>query len=199
MAAAYTHTIRVGLPRGPRVEAALAAYGVEEPVALKGGVLTPTNEDEKTFGVRPKLRCALKRFRPVSVDGHPGGPLFAVKVKGWAPGRPHVLITGGVHGYETSGVQGAILFLKTEAVKYSAKFNILVAPCVSPWGYETIQRWNYQATDPNRSFNPDGEVVPGRSFNPEPATDESRNLIAYLKTLNVDKWLCHIDQHEVRP
>ena len=94
-------------------------------------------------------------------------PLFAVKMKGWVEGRPYVLITGGVHGYETSGVQGAILFLKTEAVKYAAKFNILVVPCVSPWGYETIQRWNYQATDPNRSFNPEGEVVPGRSFNPE--------------------------------
>jgi len=123
-------------------------------------------------------------------------PLYAVKMKGWVEGRPYVLITGGVHGYETSGVQGAILFLKTEAVKYAAKFNILVVPCVSPWGYETIQRWNYQATDPNRSFNPEGEVVPGRSFNPEAGTDESKNLIAYLKTLGVEKWLCHIDQHE---
>lgn len=27
-------------------------------------------------------------------------------------------------------------------------------------------------------------------------TDESKNLIAYLKTLGVEKWLCHIDQHE---
>ena len=125
-------------------------------------------------------------------------PLFAVKVKGWVAGRPHVLITGGVHGYETSGVQGAILFLQTEAHKYSSVFNIVVAPCVSPWGYETIQRWNIQATDPNRSFNPEGQVVPGRSFNPEPATDESRNLIAFLKTLGVEQWLCHIDQHEVR-
>jgi len=123
-------------------------------------------------------------------------PLFAVKLKGWAAGRPHVLITGGVHGYEKSGVQGAILFLQTEALKYSARFNIVVVPCVSPWGYETIQRWNFQATDPNRSFNPEGEVVPGRSFNPEPATVESLQLIAYLKSLGVDKWLCHIDQHE---
>jgi len=123
-------------------------------------------------------------------------PLFAVKMQGWHPGRPHVLITGGVHGYETSGVQGALLFLKTVAVKYAEKFNIVVVPCVSPWGYETIQRWNCEAVDPNRSFNPDGEVVPGRSFNPEPSTDESRNLIAYLKTLGVEQWLCHIDQHE---
>ena len=28
--------------------------------------------------------------------------------------KPSVLITGGVHGYEKSGVQGAILFLQTQ-------------------------------------------------------------------------------------
>ena len=123
-------------------------------------------------------------------------PLFAVKLRGWDAGRPHVLVTGGVHGYETSGVQGAILFLRTMAPKFAEQFNIIVAPCVSPWGYETIQRWNANAVDPNRSFNPEGEVVPGRSFNPEAATDESRNLIAYLKSLGVEQWLCHVDLHE---
>ena len=35
-------------------------------------------------------------------------PLFAVKTRSWVDGRPLVLVTGGVHGYETSGVQGAL-------------------------------------------------------------------------------------------
>ena len=39
-------------------------------------------------------------------------PLFAVKTKDWAADKPHLLVTGGVHGYETSGVQGALLFLQ---------------------------------------------------------------------------------------
>ena len=34
-----------------------------------------------------------------------------------------------------------------------------------------------QAVDPNRSFNPDGEVVEGRSFNPEAATEVGSALI----------------------
>lgn len=123
-------------------------------------------------------------------------PLFGVKTRDWKSDKPSVLVTGGVHGYEKSGVQGAILFLQSEAEKYSAAFNIFVAPCVSPWGYETIQRWNAQAVDPNRSFNPDGEVVPGRSFNPEAATEESSALIARLSSLGVDQWMCHIDCHE---
>eukprot|EP00951_Prasinocladus_malaysianus_P018987 scaffold153224_cov48-Prasinocladus_malaysianus.AAC.1 len=88
------------------------------------------------------------------------------------------------------------MFLETKALQYSEFFNILVIPSVSPWGYETVQRWNAQAVDPNRSFNPNGEIVPGRSFNPEAATEESAALIAYLKTLDVEQWTCHIDLHE---
>lgn len=123
-------------------------------------------------------------------------PLFSVKTKNWDSDKPTVLVTGGVHGYETSGVQGAILFLQTFAEQYSSTFNIIVAPCVSPWGYETIQRWNDKAVDPNRSFNPHGEIVEGRSFNPEAATDESSALLAHLATLNVAQWTAHFDLHE---
>ena len=59
-------------------------------------------------------------------------PLFAVKSKSWSPDKPCVLVTGGVHGYETSGVQGALRFLATRAVEYAETFNLCVAPCVSP-------------------------------------------------------------------
>jgi len=125
-------------------------------------------------------------------------PLYAVKSKGWSDKRPCVLVTGGVHGYETSGVQGAISFLATAAEAYASHFNLLVVPCVSPWGYETINRWTYEATDPNRSFNPDGEVVEGRSFNPEAATEESAALLALLAKLGLHERapICHIDLHE---
>mmetsp|Transcript_29214 Transcript_29214/g.87187 ORF Transcript_29214/g.87187 Transcript_29214/m.87187 type:complete len:351 (+) Transcript_29214:57-1109(+) len=125
-------------------------------------------------------------------------PLYSVRSRRWEASRPSVLITGGVHGYETSGVQGALLFLQSAAAAYSESFNLLVVPCVSPWGYETIQRWNAQAVDPNRSFNPRGEVVAGRSFNPEAATEESAALLSHLEALGGrdGRFLCHIDLHE---
>jgi hypothetical protein len=66
--------------------------------------------------------------------------------------RPWVLVTGGVHGYETSGVHGALQFLERCAADYERHVNLLVVPCVSPWGYERIHRWNANAIDPNRSF-----------------------------------------------
>ena len=142
-----------------------------------------------------KERFDVQEYGALSLDPE-RFPLFAVKTKNWKKDKPNVLITGGVHGYETSGVQGAIVFLDTVAESYGERFNILVCPCVSPWGYETIQRWNAQAVDPNRSFNPNGEIVPGRSFNPEAATEESSALIGLLDQLGVEEWTCHIDLHE---
>jgi len=42
-------------------------------------------------------------------------PLYVVKSRQWDIHNPTILITGGVHGYETTGVHAAIRFLETEA------------------------------------------------------------------------------------
>ena len=110
-------------------------------------------------------------------------PLFIVKTRPWDDSKATILVTGGVHGYETSGVQGAIRFLETRAKEYEKHFNIVVAPCLSPWGYETINRWNSDALDPNRSFYPDSPVP------------ESACLMQYLSALKA-KFIGHIDLHE---
>jgi hypothetical protein len=94
-----------------------------------------------------------------------------------------VLVTGGVHGYETSGVQGAIRFLQTQAVNYSDHFNLVVLPCISPWGYETINRWNPLALDPNRNFTNNSPVA------------EAAAVVSYLQHLS-QPVLAHIDLHE---
>lgn len=78
--------------------------------------------------------------------------LFAVRSRGWNPALPTVLVTGGVHGYETSGVHGALAFLERHGGAYAGRVNLLVAPCISPWAYERVQRWNAEAIDPNRNF-----------------------------------------------
>lgn len=79
-------------------------------------------------------------------------PLFALKSRTWRDSLPVALVTGGVHGYETSGVAGALAFAETHAASYADRLNLVVVPCVSPWAYEHIQRWNPQALDPNRNF-----------------------------------------------
>lgn len=110
-------------------------------------------------------------------------PLFAVKTPDWDLSKPSILVTGGVHGYETSGVQGAIRFLETKAQVYAARFNLVVAPCVSPWGYETINRWNPRAVDPNRSFHINSQ------------SEEAVALMAYLCAIKTD-FTAHFDLHE---
>ncbi|HHF3066398.1 M14 family metallocarboxypeptidase [Vibrio diabolicus] len=109
-------------------------------------------------------------------------PLFCIKTRNWDSTKPVVLVTGGVHGYETSGVHGALKFVETEVERYAEHFNIVVAPCVSPWGYEVINRWNPNAIDPNRSFYKDSPA------------EESANLMKLVATLG--DVLMHIDLHE---
>lgn len=90
-------------------------------------------------------------------------PLFLIKSKIFDPNKKTILITGGVHGYETSGVQGALAFMEKEAKNYP-DFNFLCTPCISPWGYETINRWNPLAIDPNRSFRPNSPAEECKYF-----------------------------------
>ncbi|MNM98400.1 Zinc carboxypeptidase [compost metagenome] len=134
-----------------------------------------------------KIDALRERF-DVSQYGeldYPSGryPLLAVRSRNWNDALPVMLVTGGVHGYETSGVQGALQFIDQHAADYAGKCNLLVVPCVSPWGYERIQRWNALALDPNRSFVPNS---------PAPESAALMALVAPLK----GQIVMHIDLHE---
>ncbi len=109
--------------------------------------------------------------------------LFAIRSRDWHDHLPCALVTGGVHGYETSGVHGALRFVDQRAEDYAGRANLLVAPCVSPWGYERVHRWNIQALDPNRSF---------RDGSPAAESAALMRLVAPIR----DRVLVHIDLHE---
>lgn len=110
-------------------------------------------------------------------------PLMAIRSRNWQAGRPYVLVTGGVHGYETSGVHGALQFVDQHAQPLSEAVNLLVVPCVSPWSYERVHRWNFDAIDPNRSF---------RESSPAQESVALMQLIASL----AERFSAHIDLHE---
>lgn len=125
---------------------------------------------------------AVTQYGTVTV-GPKDYPVFLVQTQAANPDLPTVLITGGVHGYETSGVHGALAFMKNEAQKYADRFNFVCAPCISPWAYETINRWNPKAIDPNRSFKPNSPALECELF---------------LKAMEPfqEKLLAHFDLHE---
>jgi hypothetical protein len=124
----------------------------------------------------------VKQYGALSID--PARyPLFVVQNAQPKPDAAWALITGGVHGYETSGVQGALAFLEDVAPAYTERVNLMVVPCVSPWAYEVINRWNPEAIDPNRSFVSDS------------GAEESAALMKWVYGLETD-FLLHIDLHE---
>jgi hypothetical protein len=108
---------------------------------------------------------------------------LALRSRGWRDEHPVVLVTGGVHGYETSGVHGALQFVERQAARYEGRVNLVVVPCVSPWAYERIHRWNADAIDPNRSFR-DGSPA-----------QESAALLRLVAPLR-GRVLVHVDLHE---
>lgn len=110
-------------------------------------------------------------------------PLFLALSKTFSPNKKTVLITGGVHGYETSGVHGALAFMEQEALNYDEAFNFICAPGISPWAYETINRWNPHAIDPNRNFIANSPA------------EECRLLLSAVSSFISDIYV-HFDLHE---
>lgn len=129
-----------------------------------------------------RSRFDVVRYGEVTY-GEESFPLMAVQSHDWQASLPVALVTGGVHGYETSGVRGALCFLAEHAQRYAGRVNLLVVPCVSPWAYERIQRWNFDAIDPNRAFKP-GSLV-----------QESAALMRLMASLT-GQMAMHIDLHE---
>lgn len=170
-------TYPIGTPGQP--------WGAEE----KSQWLSRQTRRQRSFeadvlGVIEGLRSRFEVVQYGRLDYGPDSyPLLAIKSRDWRDDLPTALVTGGVHGYETSGVHGALQFVDRHAADYEGRANLLVAPCVSPWAYERIHRWNADAIDPNRSFRDDSPA------------QESAALMQLVAPLR-DRVLVHVDLHE---
>jgi hypothetical protein len=160
------------------------AWGEAEVAAWLSRQTFKRSYEADVLRVIDSLRSRYDVVRYGHLDYHPDKyPLFAIKSRGWRDSLPCALVTGGVHGYETSGVHGALRFVDQNAATYEGQVNLMVAPCVSPWAYEVIHRWNMHAIDPNRSFREDS---------PARESEALMRLIApFRKSV-----LVHIDLHE---
>jgi hypothetical protein len=113
-------------------------------------------------------------------------PAFRISIGDTNNGNPNILITGGVHGYEPSGVEAAIRFAEKEAPALTDKFNFAVYPCISPWAYEYDQRWNALAQDPNRLFAHGDNII---------AIEECQHFMTSMEQ-NGTEFAAAIDLHE---
>ena len=159
-------------------------WGEKEVATWRSRQTVKRSYDADVMRVIEGLRSRYEVVQYGRLDYHPDKyPLFAIKSRHWRGTLPCALVTGGVHGYETSGVHGALQFVDQHAAIYEGKVNLLVAPCVSPWAYEMIHRWNMNAVDPNRSFRRDSP------------SQESAALMRLLAPFRHGV-LVHIDLHE---
>jgi len=140
---------------------------------------------EDVLAAVERLRASFDVQQYGELDYAPDGryPLFVLRSRDWNAALPGALVTGGVHGYETSGVHGALRFAGQHARDYAGRMNLVIVPCVSPWAYERIHRWNPLALDPNRNFRDDSPA------------GESAALCKLVSPLK-DAFLVHIDLHE---
>jgi hypothetical protein len=166
----------IGMPGQPWGEAEKAAWRASQRVQRSYA--------DEVVAIIDRLRADFDVAQYGELDYSPERlPLFAIGSRDWRDDLPVMLVTGGVHGYETSGVHGALQFVERHAADYAGRINLLVAPCVSPWGYARIQRWNADALDPNRCF---------RENSPAQESAALMRLVAPL----LGRVLMHIDLHE---
>ncbi|HEX7369471.1 MAG TPA: M14 family metallocarboxypeptidase [Rhodanobacteraceae bacterium] len=160
------------------------AWGVAERSEWRARQRKQRSYAEEVVGVVDRLRPRFDVESYGELDYAPDRyPLFALKSRSWDDALPVMLVTGGVHGYETSGVHGALRFATEFADDYKGRTNLVIVPCVSPWGYERIHRWNPGALDPNRNFVADSSA-------PEAAA-----LIRFVAPFR-DRVAMHMDLHE---
>lgn len=169
-------TYPIGTPGQPWGDAEIAAWRARV-------VKQRRYADDVLAAVEPlRTDFDVSEYGALDYDGE-HFPLVAVRSRGWRDELPTLVVTGGVHGYETSGVLGALQFLRAHGLETAGRANLLVVPCVSPWAWERLQRWNRDALDPNRNF---------RVGSP---AGESAALVALLAPLR-GRVLMHIDLHE---
>jgi murein peptide amidase A len=102
--------------------------------------------------------------------------------------RPHVFISGGVHGDEPAGTFAALQFATTEAQKWHDKFRFTIIPCVNPGGFEACQRETLDGHDINRHCVK------------EPLIAETRLLLGWLKEkAKPGRFAMTFDLHEMGP
>ena len=160
-------------------------WGEAEKTAWRARQVRQRSYAEEVLSRIDALRAKHDVQAYASIDWGSDGtfPVYAIRSKAWNDALPCALVTGGVHGYETSGVHGALDFVQGHLADYDGRINVLVVPCISPWAYERIQRWNPLALDPNRNFIASSPCA------------ESAAVMRLLEPM-AGRFIVHIDLHE---
>lgn len=104
---------------------------------------------------------ALEMF--AEADGY---PVFAARSRRPGTGAPPLYVSAGIHGDEPAGTEALAAWVERRAGELAGK-NLLLLPCLNPWGLENNSRLDSAGRDLNRLFA-------GRS--PEPIRSLKRRV-----------------------
>lgn len=85
-----------------------------------------------------------------------GHSLYRVDVTGTEPAPARVLVAAGTHGDEPAGTEAVLRLLEGDLSHLGGRADLVLLPCINPWGYVHDTRQNADGVDINRSFEDGG-------------------------------------------
>lgn len=93
-------------------------------------------------------------LRVVRYHEENGFPYFYLESKRIDSSLPSIYLSAGIHGDESAATEG-LLAWATRAESELHRCNILIFPCLNPWGLMNNRRTNADGVDLNRSYHDD--------------------------------------------
>jgi murein peptide amidase A len=81
-----------------------------------------------------------------------GYPLIVVESESFDPEKPSLYLSAGIHGDEPAPVEALIRWAEKNKAGLGS-WNLLIFPCLNPWGLERNIRFDAKGRDLNRCYN----------------------------------------------
>lgn len=99
---------------------------------------------------RRLAKSARLQIREYFEEG--GVPYVVLESKPSAIARPALYLSAGIHGDEAGGTEGLIAWAELHTLQLQ-KLNLMIFPCLNPWGLVNNVRTDAIGVDRNRSYH----------------------------------------------
>lgn len=97
--------------------------------------------------------CGAEEGLTLGIYGEAGGyPLAVVETTTSDPEKPSFYFSAGIHGDEPAPVEALIRWAEQNQERLAA-WNLMIFPCLNPWGLERNIRFDAEGRDLNRCYN----------------------------------------------
>lgn len=101
--------------------------------------------------------CRWRKLALTAYASASGYEIYFAETKRPAAGRPWVYLSAGIHGDEPASTEGLLEWAASETSS-AGDCNLLIFPCLNPWGLVNNTRTDEDGRDLNRTYHED--IVP---------------------------------------